>query len=228
MGNICQRSKTKPKYRTIVPNTAVDPDIPPAHKNHPNHEFRSNRIKTTRYSVITFLPKNLFEQFHRYANLYFIFVVALNWVPEVNAFGKEIAMAPVIFVLAVTAIKDIFEDFRRYRSDKKINFTNCRRFSCNERRYIKSDWKDIRVGDFVHLSCNEVIPADILLLRSSDKSGVCHIETMNLDGENNLKQRQSVAGIEMTQKSDFTPSAFKYDVQVEQPNSEIYKFLGFM
>lgn len=47
----------------------------------------------------------------------------------------------------------------------------------------------------MHLSCNEIIPADILLLRSSDPGGICHVETSNLDGENNLKQRQAVTGV---------------------------------
>ena len=55
-------------------------------------------------------------------------------------------------------------------------------------------WKEIRVGDFVRLRCNETIPADILLLSSSDPDGLCHIETANLDGETNLKQRQVVRG----------------------------------
>ncbi len=50
----------------------------------------------------------------------------------------------------------------------------------------------MRVGDFIHLSCNEMIPADILILRTSDPNGLCYIETMNLDGESNLKQRQVI------------------------------------
>lgn len=127
MGNICKGSnRPGPKYRLIVPNHTVEENI--KSPNHPNRNHRSNRIKTTKYSVITFLPKNLFEQFHRFANLYFLFVVALNWVPQVQAFGKEIAMIPIVFVLTVTAVKDAFEDFRRYKSDKKVNSSRCRVF----------------------------------------------------------------------------------------------------
>ena len=61
-------------------------------------------------------------------------------------------------------------------------------------RYVKTPWKDIKVGDMVHLSCNEMIPADILVLKSSDEHGLCYIDTQNLDGEANLKQREVPRG----------------------------------
>ncbi|XP_061165426.1 phospholipid-transporting ATPase VD-like isoform X2 [Saccostrea echinata] len=227
MGNLINKSnKSGPGFRTVVPNHVVG-DIPPKHKSHPNRDYRSNRIKTTKYSVLTFLPKNLFEQFHRFANLYFILVVALNWVPQVQAFGKEIAMIPVIFVLAVTAVKDAFEDFRRYKSDRKINHHACRRYSSSDKRYVKSEWMEIHAGDFVHLACDEIIPADILLLHSSDPLGICHLETSNLDGETNLKQRQIVHGLKYERKK-FAVEKFKYNVECELPNAEIYKFNGFI
>lgn len=114
----------RPPYRTIVPNHLVPPKTPA--KLHPNGKTVNNRIRTTKYTVLSFLPKNLLEQFHRVANLYFIFIILLNWFPAINAFGKEIAMIPVMFVLGVTAIKDLFEDRRRNASDKRINNSTCR------------------------------------------------------------------------------------------------------
>ena len=112
-----------------MPNHAVPKDVPHRSKCHPNYQYDNNKIKTNKYSLLTFLPKNLYEQFHRFANFYFIFVVVLNWIPEVNAFAKEIAAIPVLFVLSVTAVKDGYEDFRRYRSDKKVNLSSCRVYS---------------------------------------------------------------------------------------------------
>lgn len=56
-------------------------------------------------------------------------------------------------------------------------------------------WKDVRVGDFVKVVSNETVPADLLLLHTSDPNNVCHIETANLDGETNLKQRKAISGL---------------------------------
>ncbi|XP_052278161.1 phospholipid-transporting ATPase VA-like isoform X2 [Dreissena polymorpha] len=223
--NLCRRkNRSGPKYRIVVPNHAVDEDT--LAKGDPNRDFATNRIKTTKYSILTFLPKNLFEQFHRFANLYFLFVVALNWVPQVQAFGKEIAMIPILFVLTVTAVKDAFEDYRRYRSDKKVNLTTCRVLDYSEKNdFHLKKWEEVHVGDIIHLSCNDIIPADMLLLKSSDSQGICHVETMNLDGETNLKQRQSVTGLNYSDGL-YKANKFVYTIECDQPNAEIYKFNG--
>ena len=95
-----------------------------------NHDksTKTNKIKTAKYSPLNFLPKNLFEQLTRFANVYFIFMIALNWVPALNAFGKEIAMVPVIAVLVATGCKDLYEDIQRHRSDNKVNTNKCEVF----------------------------------------------------------------------------------------------------
>ncbi|GAB6021543.1 hypothetical protein CHUAL_004143 [Chamberlinius hualienensis] len=235
------KNQTRPpdiRYRVVVPNpmtweeadasasTSVADQVSTSVTS-PNRGYAGNCIRTTKYTLLSFLPKNLFEQFHRFANLYFLFIVLLNWVPQINAFGKEIAMIPVVFVLCVTAIKDLFEDRRRYRSDKRINSSTCRVYQREAGRYTKTTWSEVLVGDIVHLSCNEIIPADILLLHSSDEQGLCYIETANLDGESNLKQRQVVRGFH-GKLNTFHPTQFRSTVECDLPNNKIYRFHGFI
>lgn len=43
------------------------------------------------------------------------------------------------------------------------------------------------VGDLLKLTENEFIPADVLCLKSSNPMGLAFVNTMNLDGEINLK-----------------------------------------
>jgi hypothetical protein len=59
-------------------------------KNRTKNKKLSNRIRTTRYNLLTFLPKNLFEQFHRVANIYFAILIVLNWIPVINAIAKTV------------------------------------------------------------------------------------------------------------------------------------------
>lgn len=84
------------------------------------------RVRTTKYTMLSFLPRNFLEQFRRVANIYFVFIVLLNWVPAINAFGKEVSVIPIMFVLGVTALKDYFEDHRRFISDQRVNNSTCR------------------------------------------------------------------------------------------------------
>uniref|UniRef100_G3PIH6 Phospholipid-transporting ATPase n=1 Tax=Gasterosteus aculeatus aculeatus TaxID=481459 RepID=G3PIH6_GASAC len=188
------------------------------------NSYKGNAICTTKYTWLTFIPMNLFEQFHRAANLYFLFLVLLNWVPVVEAFQKEITMIPLVVVLTVIAIKDALEDYRRYLFDRKVNNNMVQ---AQQKDYIYQCWKDVRVGDFVRLSCNENIPADMLLLYSSDPRGVCYIDTANLDGETNLKQRQVVSDLPL-EGVEFTAESFHCLVECENPNNDLSRFKGYM
>uniref|UniRef100_S4RCG1 Phospholipid-transporting ATPase n=1 Tax=Petromyzon marinus TaxID=7757 RepID=S4RCG1_PETMA len=221
-----KRKTTEGKTRRILSNILLEEAIDSGKEN-PNRAFASNAIKTTKYTVWSFLPKNLFEQFHRFANVYFVFIVLLNFVPVVNAFQPGLAVLPVAFILAVTAVKDLWEDYRRYHSDREINNAPCLVYCRAQQGFIERCWKDVRVGDFLKLRCNEIIPADVLLMASSDPDGLCHLETANLDGETNLKLRQLVKGF-ADLDCDFDPMKYTSIVECERPNNDLNKFKGFM
>lgn len=190
----------------------------------PNRFFASNAVKTTKYSLLLFLPMNLYEQFHRMANLYFVGLAILNFIPVVNAFQPEVGLIPICVIMLLTALKDAWEDFRRYQSDRKVNNTPCLIYSRREKNYVERRWKDVRVGDFVKVVCNEIVPADLLLLYSSEPNGICHIETANLDGETNLKQRMVVSGL-FPSNLEFEPENFNsMFVVCERPNDNLNHF----
>ena len=110
--------------RTVVASCSEDKQLKELLESYSN-----NKISTTKYSLFSFIPKNLFEQLHRFANIYFIFLAALNFVPVVNAFQAEISVIPIVLVLAANAMKDLFEDYRRLKSDNLINGLICEVYS---------------------------------------------------------------------------------------------------
>ncbi|XP_004681541.1 PREDICTED: probable phospholipid-transporting ATPase VD [Condylura cristata] len=222
----CESSQTPRlagKHRVVVPH------LRPLKDEYEKFSgtYVNNRIRTTKYTLLNFVPRNLFEQFHRVANLYFLFLVVLNWVPLVEAFQKEITMLPLVVVLTIIAIKDGLEDYRKYKIDKQINNLVTKVYSRREKKYVDRCWKDVTVGDFIRLSCNEIIPADMVLLFSTDPDGICHIETSGLDGESNLKQRQVVRGFaELDCEVD--PEKFSSRIECESPNNDLNRFRGFL
>ncbi|XP_029003445.1 phospholipid-transporting ATPase VA [Betta splendens] len=221
-----QRKKKAKENKTRTVHASIRHD-PSKGEESPNRHYANNKIKTTKYTVLSFLPKNLFEQFHRFANVYFVFIALLNFVPVVNAFQPELALAPVVFILSVTAIKDLWEDYRRHRSDKEINHMDCLVYGRAEGRYVEKYWKEVRVGDFIKLRCNEILPADVLLLSSSDPDRLCHIETATLDGETNLKQRQVVRSF-FELDCDFDPLKYNSVIECEKPNNDLNRFRGYI
>jgi phospholipid-translocating ATPase len=74
--------------------------------------YRSNYISTTKYSAVTFIPKSLFEQFRRVANIYFLAVALLSFSP-IAPFRWQTAVSPLVLVLLVTMVKEAIEDLRR-------------------------------------------------------------------------------------------------------------------
>lgn len=192
-------------------------------KTNDNFEFSGNEIRTSKYTLLNFLPKNLFIQFHRVAYLYFLAIAALNQLPPLAVFGRTVSLFPLLFVLTVTAVKDGYEDWRRHRSDRNENNREALVLQSDE--FHPKRWKMIQAGEVVKISTDETIPCDMVLLGTNDPSGIAYIQTMNLDGESNLKTRYAR---QETNKLVLEGTTISGVITCEQPNRNIYEFMANM
>uniref|UniRef100_A0A8C9WYP5 Phospholipid-transporting ATPase n=1 Tax=Sander lucioperca TaxID=283035 RepID=A0A8C9WYP5_SANLU len=185
--------------------------------------YADNHIKTSKYNILTFLPMNLFEQFQRVANAYFLVLLILQLIPEISSLSWFTTIVPLVLVLVITAVKDATDDYFRHKSDQQVNN---RQSQVLIRGSMQSEkWMNIRVGDIIKLENNQFVAADILLLCSSEPYGLCYIETAELDGETNLKVRQSLTAT--SDMGDITKLMdFDGEVICEPPNNKLDRFTG--
>ena len=117
-------------------------------------------------------------------------------------------VAPLAFVLSVTMGKEAYDDYKRYLRDREANSqkypvldyaSDSRSSVSREEEYLNSSARarsvpssSLRVGDLVRLEKNQRVPADMVLLHTSDASGTCFIRTDQLDGETDWKLRVAV------------------------------------
>lgn len=90
-------------------------------------------------------------------------------------------------------------------------------------RFKRDYWKNVQVGDFVRLYNNEEIPADIIVLSTSDGDGACYIETKNLDGETNLKVRTALHSGQKVKRARDCEAA-EFTLETEPPHANLYAY----
>ncbi|PCH37130.1 phospholipid-translocating P-type ATPase [Wolfiporia cocos MD-104 SS10] len=338
-------------------------------RGEPLVRYARNKVRTSKYTILTFIPKNLYEQFRRVANIYFLALAVAQAFSVFGATTPQLAALPLAFILLVTAIKDGIEDYRRARLDEEVNtsastkleqwrnvnqpadprswFERLLRINppgrvtkgvrkLRERdaqegtqivlnkglegdlisvrasndpnssvsslppagarkldagastpklpsldyhsyppresgapghsrglgswsggsgtlagyqesvrsrssvgvvndgqrmaglaRWERTLWKKLEVGDIVLLRENEQIPADIVVLSTSDPDNMCYVETKNLDGETNLKPRKSLrATSPISSEEDVERSSFILDS--EPPHQNLYSYHGVL
>ncbi|XP_068302764.1 probable phospholipid-transporting ATPase 8 [Pyrus communis] len=185
--------------------------------------YGGNYVSTTKYTAANFIPKSLFEQFRRVANIYFLVVACVSFSP-LAPFKAVSVLAPLLVVIGATMAKEAVEDWRRRKQDIEANNRKVRVYGRNYAFY-ETRWKKLRVGDIVKVHKDEYFPADLLLLSSSYEDGICYVETMNLDGETNLKLKHA---LEVTShlQDEKSLENFKAVIKCEDPNENLYSFVG--
>uniref|UniRef100_A0A452TKM9 Phospholipid-transporting ATPase n=1 Tax=Ursus maritimus TaxID=29073 RepID=A0A452TKM9_URSMA len=172
---------------------------------------QNNTIKTSRYSVLNFLPLNLFEQFQRLANAYFLILLFLQLIPQISSLAWYTTVIPLMVVLSITAVKDAIDDMVKWLPGP-----------------LEDKWMNIQVGDIIKLKNNQPVTADMLLLSSSEPCGLTYIETAELDGETNLKVKQAISVTSDLEDNLGLLSAFDGKVRCESPNNKLDKFTGIL
>lgn len=189
--------------------------------------YKNNHVSTTKYNIATFLPKFLFQEFSKYANLFFLFTSIIQQVPNVSPTNRYTTIGTLLVVLLVSAVKEITEDIKRANADKELNYSQAQVLDPLSGTFISKNWFNIAVGDIVRVESEEPFPADLILLSSSEPEGLCYIETANLDGETNLKIKQSLGETSnLVNPKDLARLHGK--ILSEQPNSSLYTFEGTM
>ncbi|XP_047480073.1 probable phospholipid-transporting ATPase IA isoform X2 [Penaeus chinensis] len=189
------------------------------------YKYCSNAICTAkyRYKLLFFLPMFLFEQFRRYANVFFLIIALLQQIPGVSPTGRYTTLVPLICILVVSAIKEIAEDIKRHRADDEINKREIEVLRDGQWQWIK--WRHVQVGDIVKVHNNKFFPADLIILASSEPQALCYVETANLDGETNLKIRQGLQETaHLLEARDLMNLSGK--IECEAPNRFLYQFTG--
>ena len=198
-------------------------------QNISTYNFKNNKIDTTKYNIITFIPKALLLQFVRLANIYFLVCAILQCIPLISPLTPATAVVPLVIVLSVSIIREGIEDYARAKLDKQQNNeeTTAYRYS----HWEKTTSGTLYVGEIVEVLQDSTFPADLILLDSELPGGICFIETGTLDGEKTLKQKEAPSETKDKFKENsekinrFTISG---EVLADLPNPALYQLNGRM
>eukprot|EP01083_Nonionella_stella_P024971 68771_1 len=223
------RDKISKQERIITFDGSGNCEIVPNDDKYP-----PNTVNNQKYSLFSFIPMFLFDQFKQFGNAYFL-IIALTQLPIHGSPFESMwvgvwwtHIAPLVFVLCIAFMREAYDQFSRYIQDKEINdqlFTQI--IAGRNTKQIKSS--QIEVGDLIILEENQRVPCDMILLWCSSPSNTTFIRTDQLDGETDWKLRKPIQCIQ----SRFTHDAnaeelidIRGSLKVDAPHQKIYEFLG--
>jgi phospholipid-transporting ATPase len=196
--------------------------------------FCTNFIVTSKYTVVSFLPKFLFETFRKLSNLYFLVICILQCIPQIsNTGGQPSTLPPLMFIVTVDAVFAILEDRKRHIADNVANASPTTVLDPATNIFVMKTWANVVVGDIIKIHNRELVPSDILVLAVSEAAnvppcGICYVETKSLDGETNMKVR-SAMDCTLAEMGDINNLVkMRGVIRCEHPNNAINSFQGVL
>eukprot|EP00923_Selenidium_pygospionis_P054002 GHVN01094025.1.p1 GENE.GHVN01094025.1~~GHVN01094025.1.p1 ORF type:complete len:2168 (-),score=405.55 GHVN01094025.1:378-6881(-) len=240
-GRLCRRRRRPRTPVDVKPNDGLpllvrsnvsdcEIRVPPAPGNHKS-KLRTwdNRVKTSQYTWWNFLPLNIFYQISQPANFYFFVMAMLQLIePISDSNGVPTFLVPLAIVMSITALKDAYEDLQRHRSDDEENNRMVTVIDPATGGPKEAKWASLAPGQIVKLTAEQRVPADLVLLGCSDEFGIAYVETAQLDGETNLKNKTCIPQLLDALRTDADVARCRVETEYEPPNSHIYKFNGII
>ncbi|CAG9312635.1 unnamed protein product [Blepharisma stoltei] len=193
--------------------------------------YPSNEIRSSRYNFWTFLPLNLFDQFMRPSNIWFLYVSLLEiLVLSDGSVYSYSTIIPLVILLLFTGVKDALCNYQKNDCDKKIN--NEMFLVWNGISFMQKKAKEIFVGEVVLLQNKEKAPADLVLLCSGSPNFSCYLDTSGIIGEKDLKIKKSIREVQNLINIADVNEASAYlkriggFVKVQPPNTDFSSFAG--
>ncbi|KAF5305095.1 hypothetical protein FQA39_LY09357 [Lamprigera yunnana] len=193
-------------------------------------QFPANTIRNQKYNIITFLPLVLYQQFKFFLNLYFLIMATSQFVPDIRIgylytyWGPLISCSALYYLLQYVEKQSMI--YAAHKRDQEVNNQKCKRLVKQSEKFVEIvPASKLKVGDLIIVDKDERVPADLLLLRTTEKAGAVFVRTDQLDGETDWKLRLAVPA---TQKlaSDYQLFEINASVYAEKPQKDIHSFIG--
>ena len=195
-----------------------------------NYTYFSNKVENHKYNLISFVPVVIFNQFKQFGNFFYLIMTLTQFVPVLIVGFLFSYLSPLVIVVGVTMIKELYDDINRRYQDRITNnqiYTIYKNNINNEPEEIQVTSANLKIGDFIIINENQRVPADIILLKTFNNDADdnhAFIRTDQLDGETDWKLRKALGS---TQKLTITEiinlDAF---IEYEAPSKLIYNFEG--
>ena len=174
-------------------------------------------------------------------NIIFLATSILSCIKILSTKSIPSAIIPFLMVIGIGLIMDLIEEIKRYRNDLVTNSSSTKIYKTQKFQNIK--WSDIKVGNLIKVKKNEIIPADLFVICSSNTDTSFYLQTSNIDGESNLKKREVLISTQKIfyknniKEKNYLEKAFNAFnnlgeencyINVEPPNRNIYKINGLL